>query len=70
VRAEPVRELIRREIEIASSRLSSAVEIRSFRMIEEKLAPDDPELTPMMKLRKAIVGEKYRGLIEEMYSSP
>jgi len=70
VRAEPVRELIRREIEIASSRLSASVEIRSFRMIEEKLAPDDPELTPMMKLRRTFVGEKYRGLIEEMYSSP
>jgi long-chain acyl-CoA synthetase len=69
VRAEPVRELIRREIEIASSRLSASVEIRSFRMIEEKLAPDDPELTPMMKLRRAFVGEKYRGLIEEMYGS-
>jgi long-chain acyl-CoA synthetase len=70
VRAEPVRELIRREIATASDRLSRSVEIRSFRMIEEKLAPDDPELTPMMKLRRAIVGEKYRGLIEEMYSSP
>jgi long-chain acyl-CoA synthetase len=70
VRAEPVRDLIRREIAVASGRLSAAVEIRSFRMIEEKLAPDDPELTPMMKLRRAIVGEKYRGLIEDMYSSP
>lgn len=70
VRAEPVRDLIRREIAQASTRLSASVEIRSFRMIEEKLAPEDPELTPMMKLRRAIVGEKYRGLIEEMYSSP
>ncbi|HVY13829.1 MAG TPA: long-chain fatty acid--CoA ligase [Rhodopila sp.] len=70
VRAEPVRDLIRREIAVASSRLSASVEIRSFRMIEEKLAPDDPELTPMMKLRRAIVGEKYRGLIEDMYSRP
>ena len=58
VRAGPVRDLIRREIAMASGRLSAAVEIRSFRMIEEKLAPDDPESTPMMKLRRAIVGER------------
>lgn len=69
VRAAPVRDLIHREITRASARLSASVEIRSFRMIEQKLAPDDPDLTPMMKLKRAIVGEKYRGLIEEMYGS-
>ena len=70
VRAAPVRDLIHREITQASARLSASVEIRSFRMIEQKLAPEDPELTPMMKLKRATIGEKYRGLIEEMYSSP
>jgi len=40
--------------------------IRSFRLIEHRLEPEDPELTPMMKLRRRFVSEKYRALIEAM----
>ena len=42
--------------------------IKSFRVIDRKLEPEDPELTPMMKLRRRFVSEKYRDLIEGMYS--
>jgi long-chain acyl-CoA synthetase len=67
-RAEQVRALIGREIERASAHLGRPAAIRSFRLIEQKLEPEDPELTPMMKLRRGFVGEKYSSLIEEMYS--
>lgn len=62
-RAEQVRALIGEEIERVS-----VADIRSFRLIEQRLEPDDPELTPMMKLRRGFVGEKYSAMIEEMYS--
>ena len=42
-------------------------QIRSFRLIEQKLEPEDPELTPTMKLRRAFVHQKYAALIETMY---
>jgi len=67
VRAEAVRALIGREIERALARLGRPGLIRSFRLIEHKLELEDPELTPVMQLRRGVVGEKYNGLIEQMY---
>jgi len=68
VRSEPVQALLAREIERTNAR--HPIGIRAFRLIEERLGPEDPELTPMMKLRRGFVGEKYRALIEEMYCNP
>ncbi|MDQ2802868.1 MAG: AMP-binding protein [Pseudomonadota bacterium] len=67
VRSQPVRALIGREVEAANTRLGGPVAIRSFRLIEQRLEPGDPELTPMMKLKRGVVGETYRHLINEMY---
>ena len=68
VRSEPLQTLLASEIERTNAQ--HPVGIRSFRLLEERLEPEDPELTPMMKLRRGFVGEKYRALIEEMYYSP
>jgi long-chain acyl-CoA synthetase len=65
VRHEAVRELI--EAEVARVNGMFAEPIRTFRFIEHRLEPEDPELTPMMKLRRRYVSEKYRELIEGMY---
>ncbi len=67
-RAEPVRARIGEEIARAAERLGSPGCIRAFRLIDRKLEPDDAELTPVMKLRRGVVAEKYGALIEEMYS--
>jgi long-chain acyl-CoA synthetase len=64
-RTDAVRELIDAEIKRVNAKLSDP--IRSFRLIERKLEPEDPELTPMLKLRRGFVSEKYRSLIEAMY---
>ena len=64
-RTDAVRDLIDAEIKRANAKLSDP--IRSFRLIERKLEPEDPELTPMLKLRRGFVSEKYRSLIEAMY---
>jgi long-chain acyl-CoA synthetase len=41
--------------------------VRSFRLIDRRLELEDPELTPLMKLRRGLVSEKFRHLIDEMY---
>jgi long-chain acyl-CoA synthetase len=64
VRSDAVRDLI--EAEIARVNAMFTEPIRSFRLIEHRLEPEDPELTPMMKLRRRFVSEKYRELIEGM----
>lgn len=67
VRAGQVRELIGAEIDRLSP--PRGVRIGAFRLLEQRLEPDDPELSPVMKLRRGVVGEKYRSLIEEMYGN-
>ena len=43
-------------------------QVRKFRLIEQKLTAEDEELTPTMKLKRRLVNEKYRALIEQMYA--
>ena len=64
VRSDAVRDLI--GADIARVYVMFVEPIRSFRLIEHRLEPEDPELTPMMKLRRRFVSEKYRALIEAM----
>lgn len=42
--------------------------VERFRIVAEPLTIDKGELTPTMKIRRHIVEEKYRDLIEEIYS--
>jgi len=64
VRSDAVRDLIGAEVARVNGMFAEP--IRSFRLIEQKLEPEDPELTPMMKLRRRFVSEKYRDLIQAM----
>lgn len=64
VRSDAVRGLIDAEVRRVNGLFAEP--IRSFRLIEQRLEPEDPELSPMMKLRRRFVSEKYRELIDQM----
>jgi len=66
-RAPEVQELIRGEIERVNRQLARVETIKTFRLIEQLLTPEDEELTPTMKLRRTFVNVKYKDLIEDMY---
>jgi long-chain acyl-CoA synthetase len=68
VRTDAVRGLIEAELARVNARLGGTEPIRTFRLIDRKLAPEDAELTPTMTLRRSLVHEKYADLIETMYS--
>ena len=59
----------REEVEKVNKFFARVEQIKQFRLIENKLTPEDEELTPTMKLKRKLVGEKYRDLIESMYST-
>ncbi|MBL8384130.1 MAG: AMP-binding protein [Burkholderiales bacterium] len=61
--------LIGEEIEKVNKTFARVEQIKQFRLIETKLTPEDEELTPTMKLKRKLVGEKYRDLIESMYAA-
>lgn len=62
-------ELIHQEVVRVNQRFSSVEQIKRFRLIDVLLTADDEELTPTMKLKRNIVSQKYRSLIDDMYVS-
>ena len=67
-RAREVQELIRGEVERVNRQFARVEQIKSFRLIEQRLTAEDEELTPTMKLKRKLVHQKYAELIESMYS--
>ena len=68
-RAREVQDLIWEEIERVNRQLARVETVKKFRLIEQLLTPEDEELTPTMKLKRAFVNRKYRELIDAMYIS-
>ena len=60
--------LIEDEVARANAKFARVEQVRKFRLIEQKLTAEDEELTPTMKLKRKLVNEKYRALIEQMYA--
>ncbi len=70
VQSDAVRGLIAAEVDRVNAGTGLAEPVRGFRLIEQRLAAEDPELTPTMTLRRGFVREKYAALIETMYREP
>jgi long-chain acyl-CoA synthetase len=66
-RAKEVQDLICGEIERVNKQLARVETIKRFHLIEQILTPEDEELTPTMKLKRALVNRKYKDVIESMY---
>lgn len=61
--------LIRQEIEAICRRFPANIRIRRFAILIKTLHPDDGELTRTKKVRRAFVNERYKALIEDLYST-
>ena len=67
-RSKEVQDLIWSEIEKVNVNFARVETIKRFYLIEQQLTPEDEELTPTMKLRRKLVNEKYKMLIDGMYA--
>jgi len=67
-RRPEIQRLIETEIDKVNRHFARVEQVKSFRLIETKLTAEDEELTPTMKLKRKLVNEKYRDLIESMYA--
>ncbi|HEX2649372.1 MAG TPA: AMP-binding protein [Burkholderiales bacterium] len=66
-RRPEIQALIQREVDRVNEQFARVEQVKKFRLIEQKLTAEDEELTPTMKLKRKLVNEKYKGLIESMY---
>jgi long-chain acyl-CoA synthetase len=68
-RAPAVRALIQQEIDRVNAGFARVEQIRKFHLIEMQLTAEDEELTPTMKLKRALVQRRYAPQIAAMYDS-
>lgn len=62
-------DLIRRQIDAATANLSQFERVKKFALLENELTVESGELTPTLKVKRRVVDDKYRGVIDEMYSN-
>ncbi|MFW6235714.1 MAG: AMP-binding protein [Desulfovibrionales bacterium] len=65
---QPVYDLIAEEIHGINATLPESTRIHRFALLFKELDADDGELTRTRKVRRGVVGERYRDLIEALYS--
>ena len=61
-------DLFARQIETVTKGLGKFETVKKFRLLDRELTVEGGELTPTMKLRRRVVDEKYKALIDEMYA--
>ncbi len=60
--------LINAEIEEKNKELASFESVKQIRIVPKDFSIDGGELTPSLKIKRKVVTERYRSLLEEMYS--
>lgn len=68
VRSSQIHDLIMQEICLATSELAPFEQIRKIALLEKDFSIESGELTPTMKVRRRIIEEKHRDLIDALYS--
>lgn len=59
--------LIAKEIEEKNSKLARYEQIKKYRILNKDFSVDSGELTPTMKLKRRVITERYKKLLDEMY---
>ena len=69
-RHEKVRELIRREVDRVNARYAQVEQVKKFAILDHDFSQETGELTPTLKVKRNVVNEKYKHLLDELYASP
>jgi long-chain acyl-CoA synthetase len=62
--------LVKERIREKNKQLSAFEAVRNFRIVPHHFSMERAELTPTLKLRRQVIKERYKGLIEEMARRP
>lgn len=70
IRMKEVYKRFEKEVEAVNATLSPHEQVKRFRLVSEEWSPQSGELSPTLKLRRAIVYEKYEHIYEEIFGHP
>lgn len=65
---ERIIDLIARQIETATQDLSKYEKVKKFTLIENEFTVENGEMTPTLKIKRRVIDERYRDVIEKMYN--
>ena len=67
IRHHRVEELIEASIERVNRSLARFEQIKKYRIVDRPFSEESGELTPSLKIKRRVVDEKYKELIDSMY---
>lgn len=67
VRDSRVKELVQASIDRINRDLAGYEQIKKYRIVDQPFSEESGELTPSLKVKRRVVDEKYKELIDEMY---
>jgi long-chain acyl-CoA synthetase len=67
-RSDKVREIFQKGVDAVNAKLSHVEAIKKFTILPNDLSVDGGELTPTLKVKRKVVGEKYGSQIEGIYN--
>lgn len=66
--SEEARALIQGAVNVVNERLSRAAQVKRFTILPQELSQEAGELTPTLKIKRAVVYQRYADLIDRMYT--
>jgi len=66
-RNEEIFNLISATVDKSNARLSSSEQIKKFVILERDFSADEDEITPTLKLKRNVVSERFKKIIEKLY---
>ncbi len=64
---EEIKKLIKQEVDKVNKKLARVETIKKTAIFDKKLRQEDEEITPTMKIKRKIISEKYKDLIDTLY---
>jgi long-chain acyl-CoA synthetase len=68
VNMKQIYELLDKELDQFQKKLANFERVRKFAILDKPLTIEGGELTPSLKVKRKVVEERYKGLIEDMYT--
>jgi long-chain acyl-CoA synthetase len=62
-----ITEKVQKEVDRANDQLPRFMQVKYFRILQEPFSIEGGEMTPTMKLKKRVVEERYKDLLDSMY---
>jgi len=60
-------ERIQKEVDMANEQLPRYMQIKYYRILPAPFSIEGGEMTPTMKLKKRVIEDKYKDLLDSMY---